>query len=149
MSKKKKRVIACLCLVACLSAIPIPQANAACAEIGNQNTSIAPLFEYISGAECKFNVSDARTYIESYPGNPTNSINTYVAGREIGEIWGFETVGIGIINEIICDINRAFRLIVDSVAAIIAIADKTVICNNRLLKLGKGLANGSFAIYHF
>lgn len=42
----------------------------------------------------KFNVSDARTYIESYPGNPTNSINTYVAGREIGEIWGFETVGI-------------------------------------------------------
>ncbi len=58
MSKKKKRVIACLCLVACLSAIPIPQANAACAEIGNQNTSIAPLFEYISGAECKFNVSD-------------------------------------------------------------------------------------------
>ena len=42
----------------------------------------------------KFNVSDARTYIESYPGNPTNSIGTYVAGREIGEIWGFETVGI-------------------------------------------------------
>lgn len=46
----------------------------------------------------KFNVSDARTYIESYPGNPTNSIanspNAYVAGREIGEIWGFETVGI-------------------------------------------------------
>lgn len=42
----------------------------------------------------KFNVSDARTYIERYPGNPTNSINTYIAGREIGEIWGFETVGI-------------------------------------------------------
>ena len=42
----------------------------------------------------KFNVSDARTYIESYPGNPTNSINSYIAGREIGEIWGFETVGI-------------------------------------------------------
>ncbi len=42
----------------------------------------------------KFNVSDARTYIDRYPGNPTNSIGTYIAGREIGEIWGFETVGI-------------------------------------------------------
>ena len=46
------------------------------------------------GYGVKFNVSDARTYIESYPGNPTNSISSYVAGREIGEIWGFETVGI-------------------------------------------------------
>lgn len=42
----------------------------------------------------KFNISDARTYIDRYPGNPTNSINTYIAGREIGEIWGFETIGI-------------------------------------------------------
>ncbi len=46
------------------------------------------------GYGIKFNVADARTYIESYPGNPTNSISTYIAGREIGEIWGFETVGI-------------------------------------------------------
>lgn len=46
------------------------------------------------GYGIKFNVADARTYIESYPGNPTNSIDTYIAGREIGEIWGFETVGI-------------------------------------------------------
>lgn len=46
------------------------------------------------GYGIKFNVSDARTYIDRYPGNPTNSINTYIAGREIGEIWGFETVGI-------------------------------------------------------
>lgn len=48
------------------------------------------------GYGIKFNVSDARTYIDRYPGNPTNSVGTgtYIAGREIGEIWGFETVGI-------------------------------------------------------
>lgn len=46
------------------------------------------------GYGVKFNLADARTYIDSYPGNPTNSINTYIAGREIGEIWGFETLGI-------------------------------------------------------
>lgn len=42
----------------------------------------------------KFNLSDARTFIDRYPGNPTNSLSTFVAGREIGEIWGYETVGI-------------------------------------------------------
>jgi len=45
------------------------------------------------------NLSDARTYIVNYPGNPTNSISSYVAGREIGEIWGFETVGIAKTDE--------------------------------------------------
>lgn len=40
------------------------------------------------------NVSDARTYIRKYPGNSTNSIWNYTAGREIGEIWGYETIGI-------------------------------------------------------
>lgn len=39
-------------------------------------------------------LSDAKTIIESYPGNSSQSIDTYIAGREIGEIWGFETVGI-------------------------------------------------------
>ena len=39
-------------------------------------------------------LSDAKTVIESYPGNSAHSIDTYIAGREIGEIWGFETVGI-------------------------------------------------------
>ncbi len=46
------------------------------------------------GYGVKLNVADARTYIDSYPGNPTNGISTYIAGREINEIWGFETVGI-------------------------------------------------------
>ena len=51
------------------------------------------------GYGIRFNVSDARTYIESYPGNPTNSISNYIAGREIGEIWGFETVGIAMTDD--------------------------------------------------
>ncbi len=46
------------------------------------------------GYGVKLNISDARTYIDRYPGNPTNSISTYIAGRETGEIWGFKTVGI-------------------------------------------------------
>ena len=40
------------------------------------------------------NVHDARTFIRSYPGNTTQSIWNYNNGRQIGEIWGFETVGI-------------------------------------------------------
>ena len=42
----------------------------------------------------RFNLSDARTYIEEYYGNPTNDLGTYIAGRETGEIWGYTTVGI-------------------------------------------------------
>ncbi len=40
------------------------------------------------------NLSDARTKITRYPNNPTNSIDTYISGRYINEIWGYETVGI-------------------------------------------------------
>lgn len=45
-------------------------------------------------------LSNQDTYIDYYPGNPTNSIGTngsassYISGRKIGEIWGFETIGI-------------------------------------------------------
>ena len=41
-------------------------------------------------------LSDAKTIVTSYPGNATNTIglNQYVEGREIGEIWGLETIGI-------------------------------------------------------
>jgi len=46
------------------------------------------------GYGAKFLLSDAKTTIESYPSNTTNSIWSYVAGRETGEIWGYETVGI-------------------------------------------------------
>lgn len=41
-----------------------------------------------------FNISDARTKITRYPNNPTNSINTYIKGQYLNEIWGFETIGI-------------------------------------------------------
>ncbi len=41
-----------------------------------------------------FNISDARTKITRYPNNPTNSINNYIEGRYMNEIWGFETIGI-------------------------------------------------------
>lgn len=40
------------------------------------------------------NMADARTKITRYPNNPTNSIDTYIAGRYINEIWGYETEGI-------------------------------------------------------
>lgn len=46
------------------------------------------------GYGLRFMLSDAKTIIESYPSNNTKSIDSYLAGREIGEIWGFETVGL-------------------------------------------------------
>ena len=47
----------------------------------------------------KFLLSDDKTIIDRYPGNPTGSIWTYLEGHEINEIWGFETVGIAKTNE--------------------------------------------------
>lgn len=46
------------------------------------------------GYSAKMMLSDAQTTIESYPGNTTNSIWSYVGGRKTGEIWGYQTVGI-------------------------------------------------------
>ncbi len=40
------------------------------------------------------NISDAISTILSYPGNITHSINTYMEGKRVGDIWGFTTVGI-------------------------------------------------------
>lgn len=42
----------------------------------------------------KFNISDSRAKITRYPNNPTKSIWTYMEGRYINEIWGYETIGI-------------------------------------------------------
>ena len=42
----------------------------------------------------KFMLYDSRTKITRYPNNPTHSIDTYVEGRYINEIWGYETIGI-------------------------------------------------------
>ena len=46
-----------------------------------------------------FNLSDARTKITRYPNNPTNSIDNYIEGRYMNEIWGYETIGIAQTNE--------------------------------------------------
>lgn len=42
----------------------------------------------------RFMLYDSRTKITRYPNNPTHSIDTYVEGRYINEIWGYETIGI-------------------------------------------------------
>lgn len=45
------------------------------------------------------NVSDARSKVTHYPNNPTNSIDNYIAGRYLNEIWGYTTIGIAKTNE--------------------------------------------------
>jgi len=43
----------------------------------------------------RFVLSDARTKITRYKNNPTNTLNsTYIEGRYINELWGYETIGI-------------------------------------------------------
>ena len=46
-----------------------------------------------------FNVSDSRTKITRYPNNPTGDLGTYIEGRYINEIWGYETIGIAKTDE--------------------------------------------------
>ncbi|WP_298552927.1 TonB-dependent receptor [uncultured Parabacteroides sp.] len=45
------------------------------------------------GYGVKFILSDAQTEITRYP-NPTGTLDKYNAGRKMGEIWGYETIGI-------------------------------------------------------
>lgn len=51
------------------------------------------------GYGLRFMLSDATTIIDDYPGNSTHSIDSYLPGHEIGEIWGFETIGIAKTDE--------------------------------------------------
>lgn len=53
------------------------------------------------GYSVSLTLSDAKTIVDSYPSNITQSLapGTYVEGREIGEIWGFETIGIAKTDE--------------------------------------------------
>lgn len=46
------------------------------------------------GYGVKLMLSDAQTTVESFPGNVTNSVWTYATGEKLGNIWGYETVGI-------------------------------------------------------
>lgn len=43
--------------------------------------------------EVGFNISDAQTEILSYP-NETFDLGSYYPGQKVGEIWGYETIGI-------------------------------------------------------
>ena len=45
------------------------------------------------GYNLKFILSDSQTEITDYP-NPTNTLSEYRQGQKIGEIWGYQTVGI-------------------------------------------------------
>uniref|UniRef100_UPI00359CB1BF SusC/RagA family TonB-linked outer membrane protein n=1 Tax=Bacteroides thetaiotaomicron TaxID=818 RepID=UPI00359CB1BF len=47
----------------------------------------------------KFILYDSRTKITRYPNNPTRSNDTYVEGRYINEIWGYETIGLAKTDE--------------------------------------------------
>jgi TonB-linked SusC/RagA family outer membrane protein len=47
----------------------------------------------------KFLLSDYRSKILRYPNNPTESIWTYMEGRYINDIWGFETLGLARTDE--------------------------------------------------
>ena len=42
----------------------------------------------------KLMLSDTKTVIQNYPGNTTSSIDNYASGHQVGEIWGFKTIGI-------------------------------------------------------
>lgn len=46
------------------------------------------------GYSARVTLSDAKTIITKYPNNPTNSIGQTLEGHELGEIWGYETIGI-------------------------------------------------------
>ncbi|WP_220392966.1 SusC/RagA family TonB-linked outer membrane protein [Chitinophaga lutea] len=45
------------------------------------------------GYNLRLTLSDAKTKITRYP-NPTRSLSTYIAGHMMGEIWGYQTIGI-------------------------------------------------------
>lgn len=41
-----------------------------------------------------FNLSDAYATITRYPNNPSHSLGNYIEGQRIGDIYGYETIGI-------------------------------------------------------
>lgn len=55
---KKRRVIAALCLVACLAAFPVPYATAASPDDRGGITEIMPMMEYINNAHYEFSVTN-------------------------------------------------------------------------------------------
>ena len=45
-----------------------------------------------------FNLSDSRTHVTEYP-NASKSLSTYYEGQELGQIWGYESVGMAKTDE--------------------------------------------------
>lgn len=62
----KKQIIATLCVVACLTAVPISQAYAVGPEQNCMKVEIMPLMEYISDAGCDFYIEDGVAYTDAY-----------------------------------------------------------------------------------
>lgn len=58
MFTKRKTFIVILCLLICLTVIPIPQAMAVDVAVFNENSEILPLMEYIYSASHDFSISD-------------------------------------------------------------------------------------------
>lgn len=46
------------------------------------------------GYSVKMTLSDAQTKVTKYPNNPTNSLGQTLENHVLGEIWGYETIGI-------------------------------------------------------
>ncbi len=64
MSIKKRIVAAFLCVFACLTVFPAPQAQAADAAVVNpQSSQVMPLMEYIYDASHKFYISDGAAMV--------------------------------------------------------------------------------------
>lgn len=63
-------------------------------EIGWHDTLKNGLWYSVKG-----NISDARSKVTRYPNNPTNSIDNYIAGQYLNNIWGYTTKGLAKTNE--------------------------------------------------
>ncbi|MBN7809952.1 TonB-dependent receptor [Algoriphagus sp. H41] len=75
---------------------PAPQANAADLRVNGWETAIGWMDEFSSGLRYNVNLvlADSKGEITKYD-NPNNSLAVaYYTGKTIGEIWGFETVGL-------------------------------------------------------
>ena len=47
----------------------------------------------------KILLSDSQSKITRYPNNPTGDVSTYIEGRYMNEIWGYETIGLAKTDE--------------------------------------------------
>jgi hypothetical protein len=50
------------------------------------------------GYSLGFTLADSKSFVTNYP-NPTGNLSTYRSGEQIGEIWGYQTIGIAQTND--------------------------------------------------